>query len=266
MGDRSSPSPARTSLEKGLDLLFVIADRGRDGMSLSAAARKADMHAATAHRLLGALTARNFVSFDPYSKRYHLGVMPYELVDRAGQDLAFVDFRRRMRCSLKSVQQGAGGIVCLSVPSAGEALCIDVIAGETDITVNTLEIGARRPLGAGGASLALLASLPDTEREAIIERESERYLKYGDLTAEIVRAAAERLATDGYVVNEAVIIPDIAAIAIPLFQDGAAVAAMSVTNVSSRLTASERPRIVSTMREVARRAGFATTEDNACIR
>ncbi len=266
MSTRPLPALARTSLEKGLALLAVVADCGKDGMSLSAAARKAEIHAATAYRLLGTLTARNFLSFDPYSKRYHLGVMPYELVDRAGQDLAFVDFRRRMRRSLKSVQQGVGGIVCLSVPSAGEALCIDVIAGETDITVNTLEIGARRPLGAGGASLALLASLQRADRDAVIEKERERYLKYGRLTAEIVREAANRMPMDGYVVNEAVIIPDIAAVAIPLFQDGFAVAAMSVTNVSSRLTAEDRVRVVSAMREVARRAGFTTAEENECTR
>lgn len=256
---QSTPAAAgaRTSLAKGLDLLTVIAERGADGMVLSAAARRAGMHVATAHRLLATLTEAGFVSFDPYSKRYHLGIMPYEIVGRAGENVAFVELRRRMRCSLRAVQEDVGGIVYLSVPSRGESLCIDVIGGDTDIHINTLEVGSRRPLGAGAASLALLAVMPEEEREQTIERERERYRKYGDLTAEIVRSAIARYPADGYVVNDAIIIPDIAAIGIPLFDGDRAMAAMSVTNVQSRLS-KQKAAVVATMLTIAERAGFAT--------
>ena len=255
--ERPAEVDSRTSLAKGLDLLTVIAERGADGMGASAAARRAGMHVATAHRLLATLTESGFVSFDPYSKRYHLGIMPYEIVGRAGENVAFVDLRRRMRCSLRAVQQDVGGIVCLSVIARGEALCIDVIGGDTDIHLNTLEVGSRRPLGAGGASLALLAVQPEEERRRIIEREREAYRKYGDLDAEIVRAAVDRFGVDGYVMNDAVIIPDIAAIGIPLFDGDRLVAAMSVTNVQSRL-ARQKEVVVATMLDVAARAGFTT--------
>ncbi|ORE91031.1 IclR-family regulatory protein [Stappia sp. 22II-S9-Z10] len=251
----SDAGAARTALAKGLDLLTVIAERGVDGMGLSAAARRADMHVATAHRLLATLTETGYVSFDPYSKRYHLGIMPYEIVGRAGEDVAFVQLRRRMRCALRSSEADVGGIFCLSVPTRGEALCIDVVEAGWDIKVSTLKVGSRRPLGAGGASLALLAALPEAERETVLTRERERYTKYGDLTADVVRAAIARFPEDGYVVNEAVIIPDIAAIGIPLFEGGRCVAAMSVTNVQSRL-ARQRESVVAAMRAVAERAGF----------
>lgn len=261
----SSSADARSSLSKGLALLRVVAACGAEGMTLSAAARRAEMHTATARRLLHALVEEGFLSHDPYSRRYHLGVMPYEIVGHAGDDVASIQLRRRMRQSLRQAQEGLGGIVSLSVPSQGEALCIDVLAGDSDIRVNTLEIGSRRPLGVGGASLALLASLPDAEREAAIAREAVRYLKYGDLTADIVREAAAGLWREGYVVNEAHIIPGIAALAIPFAEEGRVVAAISVTDTSSRLKPEDRPSIVSALRDVVRRAGFGLFPETACI-
>ena len=63
----------------------------------------------------------------------------------------------------------------------------------------------------------MLAALPQHAREAIIEQEADRYLLYGRLDAATVREACAGLEAHGYVVNEAVIIPGIAAIAVPVF-------------------------------------------------
>jgi DNA-binding IclR family transcriptional regulator len=246
----------RSSLGKGLALLSVIAGCGRAGATLSDAARRARLHPATAHRLLSALLESNFVSLDPYRKRYHLGLMPYEIVSKAGPDPAFVELRRRMRPTLRAVQAELDGIVCLSVPSNGEALCIEVLPGNCVITVNTLEVGSRRPLGAGAASLALLAALPAAERDAVIAREEERYRKYGGLSAEIVREACVRLERDGYVVNEGVIIPDIVALAVPIFDGADAIAAMSVTNTVSQLAKPRRREMLGVMAAAIGRLGY----------
>jgi DNA-binding IclR family transcriptional regulator len=263
--DDSKNKDDRSSLVKGLALLKVVAFCGSDGITLSSAARLASVHTATARRLLQSMVESGFLSHDPYSRLYHLGVMPYELVARAGDDVASIQLRHRMRKSLRQMQEDIGGIVCLSVPSLGDALCIDVIAGDTEIQVNTLEIGSRRPLGVGGASLALLASIEESEREVIIAREAQRYLKYGNLNESIVREAAARLKLDGYVVNEAHIIPGISAIAIPLIDGGRVVAALSVTNTTSRLAHTHRSSIASKLRDVAIRGGFNVwNEDFIC--
>lgn len=261
-GSANRENAARSSLSKALALLVVIAERGKDGLSMSAAARRAEVNTATAHRLLNALVQENFLSFDPYTKRYHLGLMPYEIVARAGQDLEFLGLRKRLRPALERIQADAGGIVCLSVPSRGESLCIDIVAGQSDITVNTLQVGARRPLGAGAASLALLATMPDEERERIIVSEEDRYRKYGHLAAGIVREACKGLSSEGYVLNDAVIIPDIGALAIPILIEDRVVAAVSVTNTISRLGAARRAEIADIMKHAVRSAGFRSLENS----
>lgn len=258
----SQDADTRSSMGKSLALLKAVAFSGAEGLTLSAAARRSSVHTATARRLLQGLVQEGYLSHDPYSRLYHLGVMPYELVARAGDDVASIHLRQRLRKSLRKVQEGLKGIVCLSVPSLGDSLCIDVLAGGTDISVNTLEIGSRRPLGVGAASLALLAAIGEADREAIILRQSERYLKYGSLNADIVRDAARKLSDQGYVVNEAYVIADISAMAIPLVDNGKVVAALSITNTSSRLAPKYRPAILASLHDAARRAGFSIWGEN----
>lgn len=256
-----APEAAVSSLSKALSLMKVIAERGRNGMTLSAAAKRAGIHVATAHRLLVALVEEDFLSFDPYTKLYHLGLMPYEIVARAGTDLEFLTLRKKLRPFLERVQAEVGGIVTLSVLSRGEALCVDVVEGHSDIRLNTLTVGSRRPLGAGAASLALLAAQDTAEREATIAREAERYLKYGSLTADIVRVACEGLRPNGYVLNEAWIVPDIGALALPVFATGSsAVCAVSVTNTISRLNPPRRREIAHVLSQAVRAAGFNTMD------
>lgn len=258
--EKPSSDGNKSSLSKALALMVIIAERGHNGMTLSAAAKRADIHVATAHRLLTSLVEEDFLNFDPYTKRYCLGLMPYEIVTRAGHDLEFLVLRKKLRPILERAQAEVSGIVCMSVDSRGEALCVDLVEGQSDILVSTLKVGARRPLGAGAASLALLAVRAAAEREAIIRKESERYLKYGRLTADIVRAACAGLHRDGYVLNDAVIIPDIGAVAIPVFSDGALVCALSVTNTISRLHADRRKEIAVVLSQAARAAGFQTLD------
>lgn len=251
-----SVGESRSSLSKALALLVVVAERSQKGVSLSAAAARTGLHVATAHRLLAALVDENFLNFDPYTKRYFLGLMPYEIVNPAGPDLEFLQLRKTLRPSLERAQRTLGGLINLSVPSQGESLCIDVIEGRAPVLVSTLKVGARRPLGVGAASLALLAAQPADAQGAIIAREAERYLKYGQLTATLVSEACARFLVDGYVVNEALIIPDIGALAVPVFRDGAVVCAVSVTNTISHLHPEARAGIAETLRGAVTDAGF----------
>ncbi|HCR98940.1 MULTISPECIES: IclR family transcriptional regulator [Halomonas] len=247
---------AQSSLSKGLALLTAVAEKGSEGINLSEASTKAGINISTAYRLLNALVEENFISLDPYSKFYHLGLMPYEIVERAGSDVAFLELRRKLHPTLLAIQEEVDGIVCLSVPSRGESLCIDLVSGSSHITINTLKIGARRPLGVGAASLALLASLSDEEREKVIISEAERYLRYGCMTAEIARDAVSLLDSQGYVFNDAYVIPDIGAIALPLFSENSLIGAISVTTTISRLSKERRKQIAAMICAAVKREGM----------
>ena len=248
---------SRSSLAKGLDLLGAIAERGADGMSLSAAARRAGLHTATAHRLLNVLVEQDYLGFDPYTKRYHLSLMPYEIVARAGQDLGFLDLRRRIRRGVETRREGLGGTVFLVVPSRGRALCIDQIGGTADDGPSTLRVGARRPLGVGAAGLVLLSTLSETEREAVIARETQAYARYGRLTADAVRQGCADTLARGYAVNEALIIPGVAAVGVGIHHEGALIGAVSVADAEAALASPRRDTVADALRGAVLAAGYS---------
>ena len=71
-------SGPRSSSAKGLDLLRAVAECDERGVTASTAARLSGIHLATAHRLLRTLVDRRFLGVAPYTKRYTLGVRPFD--------------------------------------------------------------------------------------------------------------------------------------------------------------------------------------------
>lgn len=248
---------ARTSLAKGLDLWLVVAETSRDGYTASEAARRAKIHVATAHRLMTTLVETGFLSLDPYTKRYSIGIVPHSAMMKGGSRITSDAVKNKLHPYLQKLHIAHGGIVSLTIPAAHEGLCVDVIADQSDIQVTTLKVGSHRPLGVGGGSLALIAGLTELERDRIIKNHENIYPKYGALTADFVRAEVQRYLRDGYVANSAVI-PDIVGIAVPVFDGTTLVAAVSITNVVSRLDEARTKAAVSAIYRLILDAGYFT--------
>lgn len=123
--------------------------------------------------------------------------------------------------------------------------------------MNTLDVGACRPLGVGAGSLALLAALPAEERARTIAGNAERYGRYGALTGSRVAAAVRQSHRDGYAFNRAFIIPEVGAVGVPFEEaDGRLAGAISVATVLTRLRPRRRAAIRDAIAAAVTRAGF----------
>ena len=250
---------AESSLSKALRLLPIVAERNSTGVNLSAVTRRADMSTATVRRLLQGLVDGGLLSFDPYSKLYSLGVEFVRLSRLAGSPQAFERLRDDMRACLIEIADRTEDSVFLSVIADGEALCIDQATGSHPISVNTLTVGARRPLGVGAGSLALLAAHQSTARQAIIEENSRRYLRYGRLNADAVKRALSRWHKAGYVFNSSLIIEGVSAIGLPIFDEaGDLVCSVSVGTINARMRPGRRSEIAGIVRHAVNSIGYKT--------
>lgn len=250
---------AESSLAKALRLLPIVAERNSTGVNLSTVTRRAGMNTATVRRLLQGLVDGGLLGFDPYSKLYFLGVEFVRLSRMAGSPQAFERLRDDMRDCLIEIAGLTEDSAFLSVVSKGEALCIEQIAGSHPISVNTLTVGARRPLGAGAGSLALLAAHDSAARQDIIEENSRRYLRYGRLNADAVKRALSRWQKAGYVFNSSLIIDGVGAIGMPVFDEaGNLVCAVSVGAISARMRPERRAEIAGIVRHAVNSIGYRT--------
>jgi DNA-binding IclR family transcriptional regulator len=210
----------------------------------------AEVSAPTTLRILETLIAEGFVQRDPANaKRYTLGEQAI-LLGLAMQGRSHV--RDRARPALVRLAAASGDTVLLSTRHGLESVCVDREFGDFPIRANYLDIGSRRPLGAGAGSLALLAWLPTEEAETVIRLvEPVLTQRYPRLPAQRVREEVRRSRENGYALLLDVVVERMGGIAVPILgADGRPVAAISIAALSERIS-SRLPMLVKLLRQEA---------------
>ncbi len=191
--------------------------------------------APTTLRILDTLIEEGFVERDVVNKRYLLGQQALILgMAMQGRD----HIRERARASLVRLAALTGDTVLLSTRHGLESVCVDREFGNYPIRANYLDVGSRRPLGAGAGSLALLAWLPEEEVEAVLPLLAPQLAsRYPKLTVSRLREEIQRSRAQGYALLLDVVVDQMGGIAVPILgADGKPTAALSVAALSQRIT------------------------------
>ncbi|HEY0202174.1 MAG TPA: IclR family transcriptional regulator, partial [Burkholderiaceae bacterium] len=207
----------------------------------------ADLDKATALRLLDVMERDGFATRDAQSKQSTLGP---ELAVLGAAALRRFDPRPLARPSLMRLTGVFQDSVVLSIPSGVESLCIDVEEGAYPIRANYLTVGSRRPLGVGAGSLALLAWMPDDEREAALEILSGQLERYPRITPKLLRERIAEARKCGYAVLLDVVVERMGGIAAAVLDpQGRPVAALSIAALSDRILSREAALAQALLRE-----------------
>lgn len=233
------------SIHRAFSLLRLVASARSAGIRLAEVAIATGLHVATAHRLLGAMQRERFVTFDPYSRLYHIG---HEFL-ALGEGSRESRIRDHYRPVLAFIADATEDSVYLSTLSGNDAVCIDRAEGRFPIRTITLDIGARRPLGVGGGSLALLAALPNQRIETALVANQSRYAQYNGMTAGEVRTLVRTCQRRGFAFNDGRVIEGVSAVGLPvLAEDGGPLAAISVAAIKQRMGPARRRQIAEMIR------------------
>jgi DNA-binding IclR family transcriptional regulator len=256
-----------TSLSKALAILRLVATKNASGIKLADAGRWAGLGTTTTHRLMHALTDEGFLSYDPYTRRYFLGTDAAALGAASGWGALAQDLRQPLQSVLEKVAARTGDTSYLSIRQDMSAVCVGKAPGSFAVSANTLDLGARRPLGAGAGSLALLAAETPERAERIVTANAEIYERYGRLTADSVRAALAAARREGHAFNDSQIIEGVGAVGVPVYDPQRApgealVAAISVAAISSRLRIERRQEICAAIREILAEFNLSDRRDD----
>lgn len=221
-------------LDRTIQLLKLLATAGKKGLPLTVMASATGLANSTVHRLLGQLCSQGMVVQHESTRRYALGPLVFELGVAAS-----VAYDPRERCApyLRKLAEEVGDTVYLTLRSGADAVCIDRHEGPSPIRVLTLEVGSRRPLGLGAGGLAILAFIPDDEREELILRLSEHAAVKRELTEEELRNAVTECRRHGYSVIRNRVNPGVSAVGVPLLNSlDQPFAAVSIAAIDSRMS------------------------------
>lgn len=250
-------SEGSQSIGRAIDLLSIVAEHGEHGARLSVVAEKSSLHIATARRILQALVSEGFLAFNLQTKLYTIGPAIFSFAVKGNPWFA----RREIFMPvLDRIAEQTRDTVLFSIRSGSESVCLARREGQFPIRVMSLETGSRRPLGVGSGSLAILSFLPAEERDSLIKQNAALFAPFKLSIADVGQMVGDARSA-GFAFNPAKIIDDVYGLAVPILVNGEAVASISVTAISARMTAERRGEIVRTIcRELAAINGIQVPE------
>jgi DNA-binding IclR family transcriptional regulator len=243
---------AVSSLHRAVQILRTLAAAAPDGGGrVSEVARSLGFTQATTHRLLQQLIDEGLVEQSAQDRRYALSLGFFALAARAGEAGGL---RERCRPSLLRLGAALGDSVFLLVRSGFDALCLDRWEGPFPIRSFTGDIGGRVPLGVGQGSMAILANLPEAERDVVMRHNVPRIAPLGAALDEVyLRTEVAKARRQGYASTNSGLIEGMAGVGVPVFDvNGQVVAALSVGTLTARLEGERLPVVVDLLQREAR--------------
>jgi len=238
------------TIQRASLLMRLLASRNRSGLRLADVVQDSGLEHPTVHRILKGLMAEGLVMRDAGSRRYLLGPLVFELGLAAAPQFNLPDI---FRPSLHRIAEKTGDTVFLTARSGNDSVCIDRKEGSFPIKTFTLEVGARRPLGAGAGGLALLMLLPEQAVDEIVRANAARFGSYNNLTVPLLLKALRRSRALGYALNDIHNTTGATTLGLPILNRyGDPFAAISIGAISSRMTDERQKELVSILRSEVR--------------
>lgn len=261
--DNKSPNSNKDSTERnsqGLNvgagavsrvfaLLRCLGRTPDGGERVTQLAQQVGLSQPTTHRLLRNLMEEGMVEQDARTKRYRLSLEFFALAACAGQS---GNLRDTVRPSLLRLSASLGDSLFLLARSGFDAVCLDRSEGPYPIRTFTGDIGGRVALGVGQGSVAILAFLPEEERETVIRYNLPRLRDLHLYDEVLLRSEVENVRRLGYAARNTGVLAGMAGLAVPILdREGRAVAALSVATLSDRLNADRMPTVVELLKREA---------------
>jgi len=238
--DSASPAAKASSggaqtVDRALSLLRLVAGAPADGLRLADLAEAGGLDRATALRLLTSLANHGFVDQDASSKRYTLGLEFFTLAAAASNRY---DLTEVARATLRRLSAETGDTATFCMRSGLNLVCLDVETGSFPIKALPMDIGSRRPLGAGASGIALLAGLPDFEIDQVLAKTAGKRAEAPGQSDAAIRARIAECRRLGYALGEEDALGRICGLSIALVnRRGRALGTLTLNGIPERFAA-----------------------------
>lgn len=238
------------SVRRAMAILRLVAAGQDRGVRLTDVAAMSGLAPPTVHRFLKVLMEETAVEQDPTTRRYRIG---HEITLLGLARPGGVSIRAVAEPYLAALAAEVGDTVFLSVRHGADSVSIARSLGSHPIQVLSINVGARRPLGASVSGVVLLAGMRPDEAQAITARNEKRLRTAGRTAAEVMSAVAACRA-QGYTFAQAGVMPGTSAVAVPIRDEsGEVVAAISIATLAERLPPDRVRSVVARMIEQVQR-------------
>jgi DNA-binding IclR family transcriptional regulator len=206
------------------------------------------LHKSTVSRLVKTLEQGGFLSRNPYTGRYRLGL---DLIGLAGQVASYMDLRELARPALRQLALDCQESVNLVVLDAGQVINLEQFVPPERQVKDIGRVGRRMPAHCTAAGKVLLAFLAPAELEQALPAELVSFTPHTITDRDRLVQALARVRRQGYAEARQELEEGLNALAAPIHDhSGSVLAAASVSGPAYRVTPEELPRLAVRLQEV----------------
>jgi DNA-binding IclR family transcriptional regulator len=235
------------AVERALQILGCF-DHSHPERGISEIAKAVGLHKATTYRIVSTLVSYGYLERAEDGQRYRLGMAMAALGFIA---LRRTDVRREAMPIMTDLAARLNETCDLSVYNRGEVYFLEVVQGSRALTV-AAAVGRSLPVHATASGKLMLAYLPDSETEAVLEGPLTAHTQRTITRPAELRKRLELVRAQGYAVDDEELELGVRAVSAPVRdRDGRVVAALSVTCPTSRLPRERIPVVAADARQAA---------------
>lgn len=216
-GAAPTPSSARerqfvTALARGLDVLRAFRP-GEATLGNQEIAERTGLSKSTVSRMTHTLLSLGYLTYSERTGRYQLGpgvlALGYSMI-------AGLEVRQRARPLMEDLAAAANVTVGIGARDRLSLVYLDCCKGAETVTLS-LNVGSRVPLGTTAMGRAVMASLPEGEREYLLRAMRERDPDGFQKVAKGIEKGIRELETQGFCTSFGDWRSDVNAVGVPLF-------------------------------------------------
>ncbi|WP_202396866.1 IclR family transcriptional regulator domain-containing protein [Teichococcus coralli] len=242
MMDRNADrEPARPHgaalLGKACDVLEAVA-AAPGGIAQSELMAQLGLSRTTTYRILGVLVARGLLRQDPARRVYAVGFRLMEIAQGMGHGAwSAPDLPAVAAPELRSLRDATGETAYVAVLEGREVVALGKFEGAHEVR-SAARLGQRKPLHCTSQGKAILAFLPDGERDKLLKRLPMTPLTHHTITDRRRLASALRIVqARGFATDDEEIVEGVRCVGAPVLDpEGTVVGAVSVAGPAWRMT------------------------------
>ncbi|OWV87631.1 hypothetical protein ATY78_03790 [Rhizobium sp. R635] len=224
----------RTMADHAIDVMEAVSSFGP--ISLRDLTTKMKVPASTAHRFLLILEARGFLSMDPVSQKWEIGVRAFQV---GNAYLRCTGLAEMARAYLATIGAASGETANLSIRQGDRMIVIAQVESHNPLRA-FFRLGSQIPIYCSAAGKAVLAHLRDDEVDAMFEKTVlARLTDRTIVSLPFLRMQLNEIRARGWALDDEEQVAGMRCVAAPIMdKDGLPVAALSLTGPKSRFDAS----------------------------
>jgi len=207
---------------------------GEKEMGITELSKKLNLHKSTVHRILVTLEDEGLVAKDNISQKYRLGMKLFELGNIVKEQIEIKNYAFPIMQELAKKTEES---IDLNILLDDKRISFEKIESPQEVRA-IIKLGKSLPLYCGGSGKAILAFLPGSEIQRIIQKEKLIAFGPNTITNPVkLKEHLQEIRNRGYALSFEERIPGSSSIAAPIFDyQGNVIASISISGPITRFT------------------------------